>query len=165
MPSRNVLLMALAFAAGISSGCVAEASLPQPRLAEMKACFVTSRHTVPVTLEVAETYRERQAGLMARDSLAPDAGMLFRYLEPQGPERGFWMYRTTLSLDIAYLDDNGIIGSIRTMAPCTSKRPAECPSYPAGVEFSSAVEMTDGFFARHRIDVGDRMATGEDCPP
>jgi len=161
--ARGALLTALACIVGFSSACVADASLPQSRLPEIEVCFITEQHAVPVTLEVAKTFQQRQAGLMARDSLAPNAGMLFRYPEPQEPDRGFWMYQTTLTLDIAYLNESGIIGSVRTMEPCASSRPSNCPSYPAGVVFSSAVEMSDGFFATNGIGVGDRMATGEEC--
>ena len=163
--SRGALLTALVCAAGLSSACVADASPPQPRLPEIKGCFITEHQTVPVTLEVAETFRQRQFGLMARNNLAPYAGMWFQYPEPQGPDRGFWMYRTILELDIAYLDETGIVGSIRSMEPCPASRPGDCPSYPAGVEFSSAVEMNRGFFTEHGIGIGDRMTTGEACLP
>lgn len=162
---QGSLLTALICAAGLTGACAADASPPQPRLPGIEACFLTEKRTVPVTLEVAKTFRQRQFGLMARNHLAPNAGMWFQYPEFQGPDRGFWMYRTILELDIAYLDETGTVGSIRTMEPCPSSRPGDCPSYPAGVEFSSAVEVNKGFFAKHGIGVGDRMTTGEACLP
>src|SRR5690625_2768071 len=45
-------------------------------------------------VELAQTAAERRKGLMDRDSLDPDAGMLFVYPSPQPPQSGFWMYRT-----------------------------------------------------------------------
>lgn len=138
---------------------------PQPELRTVKACFQTGERAVPVVLEVASSRQERQKGLMGRDALARDTGMLFQYRHAQGPDRGFWMHNTRLPLDIAYLNAEGRIGSIVPMAPCTSSRGADCPTYPAGVSFISAVEMNQGFFDRYGIEVGDRLVTGsEHCP-
>ncbi|WP_236744284.1 DUF192 domain-containing protein [Marinobacter similis] len=119
---------------------------------------------MPVTLEVARDFSQRQAGLMGRDSLQEDEGMLFQYPDLQSPDRGFWMYKTQLDLDIAYLDEQGKIASIRQMAPCLTGSASSCPSYPAGVAFQSAVEMNQDFFSDHGIEVGDRLVTGtEHC--
>ncbi len=128
------------------------------------ACFVNGQRVIPVQLEVARSPAERQHGLMERDSLDADAGMLFVYRELRPPEHGFWMYNTRIPLDIAYLDDRGTIVSIRTMEPCPSTKGAQCPSYPAGTPFLSAVEMNAGFFSDRGIAVGDRLLTGaRDC--
>lgn len=156
-------LIAFAGLSALVSACAASSAAPQPTLPQVSACFVTDTDTTPVTLEVASSFRERQDGLMGRESLGQLKGMLFQYPELQRPDRGFWMYRTQIPLDIAYLDDQGTIGSIRQMTPCASRNPDACPSYPAGVAFSAAVEMNQGFFAEHRIAVGDRLFTGP-CP-
>lgn len=97
---------------------------------------------------------------MGREFLAVTSGMLFQYQEQQRPSHSFWMYQTLIPLDIAYLDDNGVIGNIRQMAPCESSSGANCPSYPAGVEFITAVEMNTGFFEANGISVGDRLNLG-----
>ncbi|NLC21771.1 MAG: DUF192 domain-containing protein, partial [Halomonadaceae bacterium] len=75
------------------------------------------RHSLQV--ELAQTAAERRKGLMERDSLDPDAGMLFVYQTLQPPQSGFWMYRTRIPLDIAFIDDQGRIAALYTMQPCT----------------------------------------------
>lgn len=122
---------------------------------------MTGSSAVNVNLELAKAPKERQKGLMSREFLAANSGMLFQYQEQQRPDHGFWMYQTLIPLDIAYLDKNGVIGNIRQMPPCTSSNGARCPSYPAGVEFVSAVEMNAGFFEMHGIASGDRLELGE----
>lgn len=145
------------------SGCLAafpdNASLPIEQ-----ACLISAEQAVPITLEIAKSPNERSRGLMARERLAPDAGMLFVYNNPRGADHGFWMYRTLIPLDIAYLDRNGIIRSIRQMAPCPAEKGRDCPTYPAGVPFYLALEMNQNFFESRGIAVGDRLSReSSDC--
>lgn len=114
-----------------------------------------ARHTLQV--EVARTPQQRTRGLMERDSLAPDAGMLFVYDNQQGSGNAFWMYRTRIPLDIAFLDAAGVIGALDTMSPCRSEAARDCPVYPAGVPFRAALEANAGYFAAHGLEVGDRI--------
>lgn len=110
------------------------------------------RHALQV--ELARTTAERSTGLMERDSLAPDAGMLFVYQYPQSPQSGFWMYRTRIPLDIAFIDGQGRIAALHTMQPCTSSNPANCPATLAGVEYRAALEVNAGYFEAHGIGEG-----------
>jgi uncharacterized protein len=160
--SLRPLLLGIACTGILTSACAADAAIPQPRLPEVAACFVTDDGAVPVTLEVAREFSQRQAGLMGRESLLEDEGMLFQYPDLQSSDRGFWMYKTLLDLDIAYLDERGRIASIRQMAPCVTSSAGSCPSYPAGVAFQSAVEMNQDFFSNHGIEVGDQLMTGKE---
>ncbi len=129
------------------------------------ACFVSEHRSIPVQLELALSPAQRRYGLMERESLEANSGMLFVYREFRSPEHGFWMYNTRIPLDIAYLDDTGRIVSIRTMEPCLSARGSRCPTYPAGKRFIQAVEMNAGFFARNGLGVGDQLVTAEaGCP-
>ena len=61
-------------------------------------------------VEIADDEAERQRGLMHREPLADDRGMLFQF--PDVAERGFWMHNTPSSLDIIYIDSYGRIVSI-----------------------------------------------------
>ncbi len=110
------------------------------------------RHRLEV--ELARTSAERQKGLMDRDHLAPDAGMLFLYEEAQPPEGGFWMYRTRIPLDIAFLDADGRIAAMATMQPCLSRNPHDCPVTLAGVTYEAALEVNAGYFEARDIEVG-----------
>lgn len=109
-----------------------------------------------LALEVAASSRQRRVGLMGRESLAPDVGMLFVYDEKQSAYHAFWMYETRIPLDIAFLDHAGEIRSINRMTPCTTEKEA-CPRYPAGAPFWMALEVNAGYFNENGIDVGDRL--------
>lgn len=153
------LLGFAAILAGCSSGSRAvESSAGLPVVA---GCFLTHSGAVDVSLELAKAPQERRKGLMGRESLGASSGMLFQYQKQQSPDHGFWMYQTLIPLDIAYLNEKGVIGSIQQMKPCESSNGARCPSYPAGVEFISAVEMSLGFFEANGISSGDRFKLGE----
>lgn len=115
----------------------------------------THNEVIPLTVEIAATADQRMTGLIERTQLAADAGMLFLYPVPQPPEGGFWMYRTRIPLDIAFLNADGRIVVIDTMTPCASTTPSDCRPYLAGVEFSGALEVNQGFFVQHNIEVGD----------
>lgn len=75
-------------------------------------------------VEIADDEAERQRGLMFRDPLADDRGMLFQF--PDVAERGFWMHNTPSPLDIVYIDPHGVIVSIAKNA--TPQSDAVIPS-------------------------------------
>ena len=106
-------------------------------------------------VEVARTERERQRGLMGREHLDEDAGMLFLYRDTQSPRSGFWMYRTLIPLDIAFIDGDGRIAAVFTMWPCGSANPAECPVTYPGVPYRAALEVNAGAFERWGVEEGD----------
>lgn len=159
MRSRCALLCFAAILAGCSAG--SDAQEPSAGLPVVEGCFTTDSGMVNVSLELAQAPQERHKGLMGRESLAANSGMLFQYQEQQSPDHGFWMYQTLIPLDIAYLDENGVIGNIQQMEPCKSTNGARCPSYPAGVGFIVAVEMNVGFFEANGIASGDRLKLGK----
>lgn len=153
------LLCSTAILAGCSSG--SGAVEPSEGLPVVAGCFVAGSDSTNVSLELAQAPKEREHGLMGRTSLAASSGMLFQYQEHQSSAHGFWMYQTLIPLDIAYLDENGVIRNIQQMEPCASPSGARCPSYPAEVEFISAVEMNLGFFESNGISTGDRLKLGK----
>jgi uncharacterized membrane protein (UPF0127 family) len=103
--------------------------------------------------ELAISDEQRRQGLMDRESLAADAGMLFLY--PRLSNGSFWMYRTRIPLDIAFIDDEGRISEIHHMQPCTSDSPEACPQTRPGVTYRAALEVNAGYFAARGIAVGD----------
>jgi uncharacterized protein len=124
--------------------------------------IVTEERTIPLHVELAETPDQRALGLMERNSLPADAGMLFTYNEPQPAEAGFWMFRTRIPLDIAFLDPEGSIVAIRAMEPCPSPDPRWCESYAPGVPYQYALEVNRGFFQQHGVGIGDRVVLPRD---
>lgn len=113
--------------------------------------------TIHLPVEIAATDEQRAYGLMERSSLAEDAGMIFWYPETQPDSAAFWMFRTGIPLDIAFVDSAGVIRAIRGMEPCTSPYPEWCEHYPAGVPFRGALEVNRGYFASRGIEPGDRL--------
>lgn len=152
--------LSLSLVLGLVAGCGVSATPAQQELPVVDACFVTARESVPVVLEVASTSEQRQVGLMGRTEMQARHGMLFQYEERRDPQNGFWMYRTLIPLDIAFLDREGTIRNIRAMVPCSASSGRNCPTYPAGVPYWSAVEMNAGFYLANGIDVGDRLTLG-----
>lgn len=100
-----------------------------------------------LSAEIAHTHADRQQGLMHRDSLGTDAGMLFIY--PDTKVRGFWMKDTRIALSIAFATADGTIVSIADMKPFDETRTSSL--YPA----KYALEMQKGWFASKGIKKGD----------
>jgi uncharacterized protein len=121
------------------------------------AYVITSRDTVTLRVQLAQNDEQRSLGLMDRTSLREGTGILFLYDSVQDSTASFWMYRTRIPLDIAFIDSTGTIASITRMVPCESVNPDFCPTYAARVRFSHALEVPAGYFERAGIAVGDRV--------
>jgi uncharacterized protein len=106
-------------------------------------------------VEVARTQHQRSRGLMERDHLDRDAGMLFLYRERQSSRNGFWMYRTRIPLDIAFIDEDGRIVSIHRMEPCESANPRGCPVTRPKAGYRAALEVNAGVLERLGVEEGD----------
>jgi hypothetical protein len=119
--------------------------------------IASPKDTTRLTLELAESDEQKTLGLMERRALAPTAGMLFIYSTTQPATSAFWMFRTRIPLDIAYIDSSGIIRSIVAMQPCDSQLAQGCPTYPSAAPYRAALEVNAGFFAGRNIHVGDRV--------
>lgn len=164
-----LLRMAVFTFATLSAGCRSDDAPFDDAAASAMTFDTTSlrlasaRDTITISAELAVTEEQKRMGLMERRSLADDAGMLFIYAETQAANRGFWMFRTRIPLDIAFADSAGVIRSIRTMEPCPAQLAQGCPTYEPGVPYRIALEMNGGFFARRGIGVGDRILL-EDIP-
>jgi uncharacterized membrane protein (UPF0127 family) len=104
-------------------------------------------------VEIADT-RERQAlGLMFRDSMPADQGMLFIF--PGEAQRSFWMKNTHISLDIMYFDkDLKLVSISADTPPC---RVRYCPSYPSAEPAKYVLELNAGVASELGVGVGDRL--------
>jgi len=105
-----------------------------------------------ITVELARRPDEQSRGLMFRQSLSPDHGMLFVF--PRDDVQAFWMRNTTIPLSIAYADGHGKIVRIADLEPL-DERPVTSIA-PARY----ALEMNRGWFAAHGVATGDRI-TGD----
>ena len=66
--------------------------------------------SVGLLVEVSRTAAQQSFGLMSRPSLDPESGMIFLYDSAQAGSSGYWMFRTKMPLDIAFMDSAGAIG-------------------------------------------------------
>ncbi len=100
-----------------------------------------------ISVELAKTPEERAKGLMYRNHLGKDEGMLFIF-ETEG-YHGFWMKNTLIPLSIAFIDKEGKIVRISEMKPLT------LDSHDPPQPILYALEMNKGWFAAHGIKAGD----------
>ncbi len=108
-------------------------------------------------IEIAATPETRSRGLMYRESLAEDAGMLFVF--PDDREVSFWMKDTSVPLSIAYLRHDGTILEIHDMQPFS------LDPVPSGRPVRYALEVNQGWFERNNVQVGMRVHLPQNLPP
>jgi hypothetical protein len=108
-------------------------------------------------VEIVSTPQEMAVGLMFRQQMAPDAGMLFVY--PSARETSFWMKNTLLPLDMLFVGDDGIIHHIaeRTVPLSTTPVPSHGPT-------RAVLELNGGTSDRLGIAAGDRLVWPEGQP-
>jgi uncharacterized protein len=104
-------------------------------------------HTVQA--QIAATPSDRQQGLMFRTSMPHNHGMLFVFDE--SASHCFWMKNTPLPLTIGFIDATGSLINTVDMAPFTEA--SHCPTKPARY----ALEMNQGWFAKHHIKPGTKV--------
>lgn len=148
---------------GVLLGCSGErtsneSGLPPGALGPLQT-IEAELNGVPVTIEVAINQAEQAQGLMYRESMPENHGMLFVYEQPRF--MGFWMKNTLIPLDIAYIREDMTIGNIETMTP--HRGPFDPPSYRSTYPSLYALEMNAGWFAENGFSAGDRidLPTGE----
>ena len=105
------------------------------------------------TLEVANDTPEREKGLMRRDSMPADHGMIFVFA---GEERlGFYMKNTRIPLDIIFVNSSGVVVSIKQM------RPYDVSTTYTDAPAKWAIELNQGAAAQAGVKVGDQLSIPE----
>jgi uncharacterized protein len=100
-----------------------------------------------IKAEVAANPTDREQGLMFRERLGPNEGMVFLF---EGPASVcMWMKNTLLPLSVAFIDENGKIINIEDMKPQTTA------SHCAKKQIRYALEMNRGWFRQKNIKAGD----------
>jgi uncharacterized protein len=105
----------------------------------------------PLWVEIADDPETLTRGLMFRKAMPEDEGMLFvfEYAAPQS----FWMKNTYLPLDIAFISSDYRILNILSMKPLD-----EDPRYKSNGAALYALEVNQGWFARHGVKPGDQLS-------
>jgi uncharacterized protein len=144
MQSFSNLLRKLSFAVCfvllISANAIAQQKLP---ITELTA----GMHVIRA--EVAATEAARQQGLMLRQTMGPNEGMLFVFDRPAGV--CMWMKNTPLPLSVAFIDPAGKIVNIEDMQPNTTD------SHCAKGLIRYALEMNQGWFKQKNIKQGSAI--------
>jgi uncharacterized protein len=109
-----------------------------------------------IEAEVAATDNHRQTGLMNRQNMAQQRGMLFVF--PQENTHCMWMRNTPLPLSVAFIDAEGVIINIENMQPQTEDN--HCARRPARY----ALEMNRGWFSQRGIAAGSKLRGLERAP-
>ncbi|GAB2180337.1 hypothetical protein DLREEDagrD3_05600 [Denitratisoma sp. agr-D3] len=109
-----------------------------------------------IDAEVAYTLETRMQGLMFRQAMADNHGMLFVF--PDAQRHCMWMRNTLIPLSVAFLDDRGQIINVEDMQPKTENN--HCAAKPARF----ALEMNLGWFKRKGFAAGTPLAGIERVP-
>jgi uncharacterized membrane protein (UPF0127 family) len=142
-----VLMLALA--------CTQRSAAPAPATtATTTADAAAPRIILPdrsaVIVEVASDDATREQGLMYRDHMADDRGMIFLFT--QAGEYPFWMKNTLIPLDMIWMDaDHRIVHIAHDVPPCKAD---PCPNYPPNAKASSVLELAAGVAAKHKLKDG-----------
>jgi uncharacterized membrane protein (UPF0127 family) len=143
MAGWRELFLATVLVVASAAGCKGAPSGPIVEL-------TSERGTVGVPVELALTREQLGRGLMWRDDLASDAGMLFVFGDDVA--RSFWMKNTPLPLDIIFIDAEGKVVNVAenttpfSTAPIRSAGPARY-----------VLEVNAGFARRHGIVAGSKV--------
>lgn len=97
----------------------------------------------------ADSQMERQLGLMYRRKMCDDCGMLFKFDSVR--TASIWMKNTYIPLDLAYITEHGEIIDIKQLTP------HDQTSVPSSKPVLYALEMNQGWFAKHDIRVGGKV--------
>jgi uncharacterized protein len=139
----------------------------QPSFALLVGCVLTAQacrdrhptvvlhpaHGAPigVSVEIADTPESQARGLMYRNHLDPDRGMLFLFEEQK--RHSFWMKNTLIPLDLIFIARDGRIVGIHPNAEPFSLKPID-----AGAPSQAVLEVNGGFAAVHGLAAGDRAS-------
>jgi uncharacterized membrane protein (UPF0127 family) len=100
--------------------------------------------------------RDVMRGMMFRESLAPDRGMLFVH-GAQG-RYPYWMYQCRIALDMIWMDsDRRIVEIVPSAQPCKTEA-SKCPEYGGHELAQYVLELGGGMAAKYGLKVGDRLA-------
>lgn len=103
--------------------------------------------------EVAQTEMEKREGLMYREDLDEDVGMLFVYESPV--PANFWMKNTLIPLDMIFIRPDKTINHIEKNAPPCPPEVVDCPSYTSHELTQYVLEVNAGYAQKHGIEPAD----------
>ncbi|KAF1691340.1 DUF192 domain-containing protein [Pseudoxanthomonas koreensis] len=137
-----------------------------PLLLLLSACASARTPWVEISgerfkVEVADDDAERARGLMFRDAMPADHGMLF--LHEREERQAYWMKNTQIPLDILYFDsERRLVSQQRDVPPCSAGD--RCPPYPSRGPARYVLELNAGQAARLGLEDGAELHFGPGIP-
>ncbi len=126
-----------------------------PARAEEGLIPVTIPSGIVIHAELADTPRKRAEGLMYREHLAKDRGMLFTFAQAQ--PWTFWMKNTRIPLDIIWMNDKKQIIHIARSVPVCTRTDDSCPQYQPNDPAMYVLELGSGEADRLKLEKGSKL--------
>jgi len=108
-----------------------------------------------LSVEIADSKSERKKGLMFRENLPIDEGMVFVFADEA--ERGFWMKNTLIPLDMIFVDSKGRIVNIEEAVPEPNTSDENLKTYRSDEPAKYVIETNSSFTERKNVEEGDRV--------
>lgn len=108
------------------------------------------KELIKIIAEVADDNDERTNGLMFRENLNENEGMLFVFGNEE--YQTFWMKNTLIPLDMIFIDENFEIVDIKNAAPCKEE---PCALYKSAKPAKYVLEVNGNLTAKKNIKIGD----------
>lgn len=134
---------------GPDARCPRDPETP-PKLRTGKITFVDAKGAPVTTTEVAENDHDRQRGLMYRTKMGEERGMIFTFAEKD--DHTFWMHNTCISLDMLFIDDDGMIVGIEESTPTMSD-----DTFSVGCSSKYVLELNAGWTRAHGVTAGQKV--------
>lgn len=111
------------------------------------------QHNLNLKIERAESLAHQAKGLMNREKLDENSGMLFVFSNET--KRIFWMKNTYIPLDLIFISkDKKIVEIKEDLEPC---RVDNCPSYTSETKAQYVLEVNAGFVQKNQIQIGEEV--------
>ncbi len=117
--------------------------------------FVTLPNGKVIRVEVMSRMEDMARGMMFRDSLPPDRGMLF--IHPSPTPQTYWMYQVKIPLDIVFIGPNRRIVEISANTPPCTTKASECPTFGGAAPSQFVIELAAGEAARNGLTPGQTI--------
>ena len=106
--------------------------------------------------EVMIKQEDMMRGMMFRDSVAPDHGMLFIHGSPGNYK--YWMYQVRIPLDIIWMNRlHEVVEISANTPPCKEKNASNCPNFGGNQPAMFVLELGGGMAQKYGIQVGNRI--------
>ena len=145
--AKIVILAAALFAVGCGTSNITD---------ELNLTQVTFPNGVKINAETMRNEAELMRGLMFRESLATNRGMLF--IHPAENTFRYWMYQTKIPLDLIWMDhDRRIVEMSLDTPPCRSASATACPNYGGNFKSKYVLEVNAGIARKNGLKTGDTL--------